>query len=190
MTIYKPIPSLTAQQERRFWERVTGTQIDAGQTARCWEWTGRKNVGGYGSVSLNDREYPVHRVAYTILRGPIPDGLTLDHLCRNKACCNPAHLDPCTAVENAMRGDNPAAKNARKTHCAKGHELTRRTDDKRRRQCPICTRENQQRHWLKPDRHTAIVRSGRCRDCRKASATYRCEPCRQIHNAREKGRKR
>jgi hypothetical protein len=62
-----------------------------------------------------------HRFAWELLRGAIPDGLTLDHLCRNRRCVNPDHLEPVTAVENTMRGQAPHAINARKTHCLRGH---------------------------------------------------------------------
>jgi hypothetical protein len=98
----------------RFWKKV-----DRRGDHECWEWLGLKNRG-YGLYS----RYRAHRYAYEQLVGPIPDGLTLDHLCRNPGCVNPAHLEPCTAVENAMRGNSPPAANARKTHCKYGHELT------------------------------------------------------------------
>lgn len=86
----------------------------------CWTWTG--NVAGrYGHVRDQGRTYQVHRLVYSLLVGPIPDGLTLDHLCRNRLCVNPAHLEPVSNRENTLRGFGPTATNARATHCKHGH---------------------------------------------------------------------
>ncbi|MGV7585855.1 HNH endonuclease signature motif containing protein [Mycobacterium kansasii] len=68
----------------------------------CWTWSGAVQDRGYGYYS--DRATTVHKLAYMILRGPVGEGLTLDHLCRNKLCCNPAHLEPVTNAENIRRG--------------------------------------------------------------------------------------
>lgn len=78
---------------------------------------------GYGHCKPRPvtREQYAHRAAYQYLRGPIPDGLQLDHLCWVRRCVNPAHLEVVTARVNTLRGENPAAQNARKTHCHRGH---------------------------------------------------------------------
>jgi hypothetical protein len=65
-----------------------------------------------------------HRFAYSVLVGPIPDGLQIDHLCRNEMCVNPEHLEPVTQRINMLRGTGPQAVNAQKTHCPKGHPLS------------------------------------------------------------------
>jgi hypothetical protein len=96
----------------------------------CWDWTGTLAPNGYGSAALRDGTTgaPVtmraHRVAYEVLRGPIPAGLTLDHLCRNRRCVRPSHLEPVTAGENVLRGEGVSAKHARTTACPRGHEYT------------------------------------------------------------------
>lgn len=93
----------------------------------CWEWVGALDDGGYGRV----KGKPAHRIMYERngnpdgpILNPIPDGLHIDHLCRNRACGNPGHMEPVTLVENVMRGEGACAKHARKTHCPKGHELS------------------------------------------------------------------
>lgn len=117
----------------------------------CWLWTGSLNTGGYGQLMVRAGvNRTVHRLAYQLLVGPIPQGLQLDHLCRTRSCFNPAHLEPVQARTNVLRGVGPAAANSRKTHCKHGHEFT-------------------------PE-NTYLVRTGReCRTCKKAlsDAYYR-----------------
>ncbi len=101
-----------------FWKLV-----DRGSPDACWNWTG--NVWcGYGMYGLGGKCWRVHRLSYTELVGDIPEGLTLDHLCRNKRCVNPAHLEPVTAAVNTMRGNAAGALNAAKTECKWGHPLS------------------------------------------------------------------
>lgn len=82
--------------EARFWSRVEPTGF-------CWNWTGNPDKDGYASTALAGKRLLVHRIAYTLLVGEIPKGLTLDHLCRNKLCVNPDHLEPVTGAENVRR---------------------------------------------------------------------------------------
>jgi hypothetical protein len=85
--------------EERFWAKVQkGTQDE------CWFWTARTSQDGYGWFApFTHGDMPAHRFAYQLLIGPIPDGLTLDHLCRNTLCVNPRHLEPVTNSENVRR---------------------------------------------------------------------------------------
>ena len=100
--------------ERRFWKYVNKTDI-------CWLWTGNISPNGYGRTSIEGRTKYAHRVAYELLVGPVPEGLDLDHLCRNTRCVNPDHLEPVTHAENMRRGNGASGRNARKTHCKHGH---------------------------------------------------------------------
>ena len=83
------------------------------------------NASGYGVFAITSlKSMLAHRFSYELLVGPIAPGLELDHLCRVRACCNPAHLEPVTPLENFRRGYAIAAINARKTHCKHGHEFS------------------------------------------------------------------
>jgi hypothetical protein len=109
--------------EERFWEKVQ-------KSDGCWEWTAYRNQDGYGQFSaVGRRVIGAHRFAYELLVGEIPDGLHLDHLCRNPACVRPEHLEPVTPKVNTQRGilgfDHPMQRTALSaTHCPHGHEFT------------------------------------------------------------------
>jgi len=108
----------------------------------CWEWTGCRERSGYGSFYMGQRRAYAHRAAYQLLVGPIPDGLQVDHLCRNRACVRPDHLEPVTQRENILRGASPAAHRAQQTHCLRGHRYEPSTTQwkRGRRECLICSR--------------------------------------------------
>lgn len=91
----------------------------------CWEWLAGKNNAGYGYFWFNGKQRRAHKVCYEMLRGPVPDGLVLDHSCRNKACVNPDHLQAVPQFTNVIRGEAPTKKNFFKTTCAKGHPYER-----------------------------------------------------------------
>lgn len=110
----------------------------------CWNWGGTKDPAGYAMLALGTLGLGQHRaarVSYRIFTGIIPKGMTIDHLCRNRECVNPGHLQVVTVSENIMRSNNPAAVNARKTECIRGHPLTTENvykDPNGKRQCRKC----------------------------------------------------
>ena len=121
----------------------------------CWIWTGGKTANGYGQFSFNveggsRQHWYTHRWSYTQNVGPIPAGMQIDHLCRVRACCNPAHLEAVTQTTNILRGESPYAKRARQTHCKRGHELAGdnvRVSTRGTRQCRQCSQDREKARW-------------------------------------------
>jgi len=105
----------TIPVEGRFWAKVDRKGPDD-----CWIWRASL-MDGYGRLKINGRHVRASRFAYELLVGPIPEGLEPDHLCRNRACVNPAHIEPVTHQINDLRGVGVGALNARKAHCPQGH---------------------------------------------------------------------
>jgi hypothetical protein len=93
--------ALVAARVRKFWQRVD----QRGGPNACWPWRGALGTNGYGKARdpVTHRDTGAYRVAYELAVGPIPRGLHLDHLCRVRPCCNPAHLEPVTHAENLRR---------------------------------------------------------------------------------------
>jgi len=137
----KKLPDLRPTDVARFWTKVAMAEPRA-----CWPWRGTLTSTGYGEFRFGYQNYKAHRISYEFMVGPVPEGLQLDHLCRNKSCVNPGHLEPVTSQENTVRMvpylDLP-------THCPQGHEYT--TDNTymergRKRKCRTCHRENMRRY--------------------------------------------
>lgn len=127
--------------------------MPSGAPDECWTWTGHGNQYGYGIVRRPDTL--VHRMSYLLFVGPIPEGMTVDHTCHraeecaggwtclHRRCCNPSHLALAGRGPNALRGNSPAGKNSRKTHCPQGHlydEVNTYLTSQGKRQCRTCRR--------------------------------------------------
>jgi hypothetical protein len=144
--------------DEQFWDSVDAS-------GDCWVWTRSDNGHGYGVMESKDGDRMAHRMSWEILVGPIPEGLTLDHLCRNRRCVNPDHLEPVTRGENVLRGVGPAAMHARQTQCVNGHAFTEDNIYHWRgaRYCRACRRQMDRDRW--PAR--SKVRSEKNRDARE-----------------------
>lgn len=131
----------------RFWSYVD-------TSGDCWLWLGADNGHGYGATYFEGKQQQAHRVAYKLLVGPIPNGLQLDHLCRNRACVRPDHLEAVDIRTNLIRGNGTTGVNFRRTHCKHGHPFT--TDNTYNwngiRQCRSC-RDRRREQWR--ERHAA-----------------------------------
>jgi hypothetical protein len=117
---------------RRLWSKV-----DKHCPNGCWIWTGSENGAGYGELRIEYKKHYAHRLVYEIMKGSIPKGFHLDHLCRTPCCVNPDHLEAVTPRENVIRGISLSAQRAKQTHCKLGHPLAvvRKSG---RRGCRIC----------------------------------------------------
>ena len=124
---------------RRFYSKVK-----LGSGAECWPWTAGKISSGYGAFHPgHGKTVLAHRFSYELTVGPIPDGLVIDHTCRNRDCVNPSHLEPVTNEENLRRGAGYALRNGMRSSCKNGHQYTQEntyTDPRGGIRCRECAR--------------------------------------------------
>jgi hypothetical protein len=124
------------------------------RTSGCWEWTGAHTKTGHGHINIAGRYRGVHVVMYEIKVGPVPDGMELDHLCRNPPCCNPDHLEPVTHLVNVDRGQSPMIVAHLAGTCTKGHSLAEeacyRKGTNRVVYCRACRRDKRAHDRVRP----------------------------------------
>ena len=142
----------------------------------CWQWLGSLNRNGYGNCCHNGKGMPAYRFAYEFLVGPVPDGLELDHLCRNPPCVNPAHLEPVTHQENIRRHF------ATITHCPQGHDYTAENTrlDRYGRKCWEClrAREKNRKSGRKKVTRVGLPRPCVSCGCEVLHPKRKCRQCR------------
>lgn len=135
--------------------RLTGMSVDArfmfwvdASGSGCWTWTGRIKPNGYGVFKIGENNVYAHRYAYELFVGPIPAELVIDHLCRNRLCVRPDHLEPVTDRENILRGRGIGVRNSERTHCLHGHVFAEGNlvPSKNYRSCLACQRRYS-REW-------------------------------------------
>lgn len=120
-------------------------------TSSCWLWTASKLKNGYGQFRGDKRMYLSHRLSYELIKGKIPDNLCLDHLCRNRLCCNPNHLEVVTLGENIRRGESGLYEKLR-TYCPYGHKYAGKNlfiSKNNKRACKECHRINSNKYYHK-----------------------------------------
>lgn len=116
----------------------------------CWDWVGAKS-GRYGTIYRSGKNLWAHRYVFEMIRGST-GSVGLDHLCRNPSCVNPDHLEPVSQRINILRGDSPPARQARRTHCLRGHPLSRENvwmagKNRTKRQCRLCAKIRQRARY-------------------------------------------
>lgn len=154
--------------------------IELDAASGCWAWIGPPASQGYGFANHNGVRSMAHRFVYQLYRGDIPDGLVLDHLCRNRICVNPDHLEPVTHAENLHRGEGETFVAHRSGVCLKGHELTPDNlyvDPNGTRRCVICCRANRAEAYQRRKRENGIPD-------RKVKGTCKEPDCTRDHAAR------
>lgn len=122
-------------------ERLLSKTVKISDTG-CWEFKGSLYRNGYGQIWNGKRSEQAHRVSYRLYMSEIPENMEIDHLCRNRCCINPRHLEVVTHRENIARSNTLMGKNARKTHCIRGHALDGDNliiTKQNSRQCRICS---------------------------------------------------
>lgn len=126
------------------------SMIRIDQGTGCWNWAGFDSGRGYGGFCINKRNFRAHRISYELFVGKLELDLVIDHICRNRACCNPDHLRQVDKRTNALENSEAAcAIHAAKTHCPKGHEYNEINTrwHGTNRHCRACQREyNKERY--------------------------------------------
>lgn len=135
--------------EVRFWQKVLVT----GNVCECWFWNAHKTPKGYGQFRSGDSMIRAHKFSFELSNGPLPVGLEIDHVCRNRDCVNPFHLEAVTHEENMKRAavfTDFGLRNRNKERCRNGHEFSEENTYKWRgaRYCRACDREKKRKRHI------------------------------------------
>lgn len=144
---------------KRFWQRISPEPMSG-----CWLWLGSWDKQSYGQMQFGGRVQKAHRVSYEMHKGPIPQGLHIDHLCRNPYCVNPDHLEAVTQRVNTMRGISPIAVRFVAALCPNGHEYTAENTTHYKtgvRRCIQCTKGVNRRQWINRKKRWSEASRGR-----------------------------
>lgn len=147
---YLTVDRISTKDLTRLFSKISINPAIQWNGSPCWGWAARVSDDGYGQFWWQGTMERAHRVLYAWLVGKLPKryAFHVDHLCRNRACCNPVHLEMVTAEENAARSNAPPTINKRKTHCVRGHEFTDSNTKIERtgsRRCVTCKRDDDAR---------------------------------------------
>lgn len=136
---------MVVTQDTRSTDHALLRILDRCEIGLCWEWSGGLDKDGYGKTTIDRADWRVHRAVWTALVGPLDSTLVIDHLCRNRVCCNPDHLEPVSDVENWRRSHAPSRIYADRSTCKNGHDLNSpenlRKNKAGARVCKICYNE-------------------------------------------------
>lgn len=178
------MPRIINNDIARFWSKVDKNgpvPAHRPELGKCWRWLGSFTERGYSQFWSKGKMRRAHVFSFALNGGVVPSGLELDHLCRNRGCVNPSHLEPVTHRENMLRSDSPPAWHIRQTHCLRGHEFTKENTKLSRsgeRRCRKCIAIRNKKGY-------APVRSGNYEDCGNAKLTR--ERIREIHTRSRSG---
>jgi len=169
---YFSVPHLTTKDLIRLFSKISISQTSFYQGVPCWEWTGQISPQGYGMAWWNPAKTTAHRIFYAWLCGALPCGrgnADIDHLCRNRRCVNPVHLELVTRQVNLLRGVGFPATNAQKPVCKYGHPFTVRPSGGR--YCKTCTNLSQNRRYATNPVYRHNARENAKKQRKKANQT-------------------
>ena len=156
----QPLRFINGHNARQPWRDRFWTKVNKDALNKCWLWTAGVSLEGYGRFSVNRQPTYAHRISYAFAKGDIPTGMELDHLCRNRICVNPEHLEVVTHQENVLRGVSPAALHRAQTSCVHCHPfydsntITLRNGGSDCRTCARTRERNRTRCWKRSCTHT------------------------------------
>lgn len=159
----RPLPVLTVEQRARQQVRLQ-RNVEVDPASGCWNWKLGLSVGGYGTTAMYGKTWPAHRLSYFLFVGDFDPALDIDHLCRNRRCCYPEHLEPVPARVNLFRSTNHIVSQLTATHCPKGHPYDAENLHVRpsgRRACRACQREwsNDRYRRIRSGEHVPVPRA-------------------------------